>query len=56
MCQRCGRGQGSLDFIKGLLQRGKLVQHLGITFEALSQGMECAGGGRQETVVEVYHT
>ena len=56
VCQRCGGGQGGLDGIEGLLQPGRPVQHLGITFEALREGLEHVGGGRQETAVEVYHT
>ena len=47
--QQCGSGQGGLDSIKRLLQRNRPVQHLGITFEALRQGLECEGGSRQET-------
>ena len=52
--QPCGGSQGYLDGVERQLQQGRPVQHLGITFETFSQGLECVGGGRQETVVEVY--
>ena len=42
VCQRCGGSKGSLDVVKRLLRGGKPVQHLGIIFETLSQGLECA--------------
>ena len=51
-----GSSKGGLDGVKRLLQRGRPVQHLWITFKTLRQGLECAGGSGQETAVEVYHT
>ena len=53
--QRCGSFKGGLDGLERLLQGGRLVQLIGVTFETLCQRLECAGICEQELGVEVDH-